>query len=274
MQFVSLRVHCAENLQEILISQLFAIGFDSFQEFEDGFSASCDSMLFSQAEVEEVLSTFEHVSFFIQEEDKVNWNEEWEKHYDPIIVENKCIVRAPFHTMKADFDYEIVVTPKMSFGTGHHATTYLMLAFQMKLDHVGKKILDVGSGTGILSIMASKRGASTITAIDTDSWCIENGEENARLNEIKNINFIEGEISVAPNHPYEVILANINKNVLLAQLGQYAERLVNHGTLIISGFYENDIQDLKSAGLMHQLLPTSIEVRDDWAMLVFSKQSI
>jgi len=148
MDFITVKVTCPADFTDFLISELFEIGFDSFQELEEGFEGSCEESKFDKSKLEEILISYSEVSFTIKEQEKINWNEEWEKNYDPIIIEDKCIVRASFHEPRPDFSYEIVVTPKMSFGTGHHATTYQVLAYQMDLDHVGKKVLDVGTGTG------------------------------------------------------------------------------------------------------------------------------
>jgi ribosomal protein L11 methyltransferase len=272
MSFITIRVHCKEELNDLLIAELFELSFDSFQEFEDGFEGSCPKDDFSEEQLKEVLESYPFVSFEIKEQDKINWNEEWEKNYDPIIVEDKCIVRATFHPARPEFQYEIIVTPKMSFGTGHHATTYQMLAYQMDLDHQDKKVLDVGSGTGILAIMAAKKGAFSLTATDIDDWCIENSEENFSLNDVEGVTLIKGQIEEVKEHDFDIVIANINKNVLLDQMEAYALRLKKGGQLLLSGFYADDVPDLEAEAKKYGLDKLAETTKDNWAMMALTKQ--
>ncbi|WP_425389762.1 50S ribosomal protein L11 methyltransferase [Ekhidna sp.] len=274
MDFVTLKVTCDPVLTDVLIAELFEAGFDSFQEFDDGFEGSCEQSRFDEEKVEILFKEFPNVSFTIKEQEKVNWNEEWEKNYNPITVGNRCIVRASFHTPQPNFEYEIIVTPKMSFGTGHHATTYQVLDYQMNLDHAGKKVLDVGTGTGILAIMAAKRRANTIVATDIDDWCIENSEENFALNSVQDVTLIKGEINEVNPSDFDIVIANINKNVLLDQMSDYADRLKSEGQLILSGFYESDIADLESEANKSGLFRIHSTTRDKWAMLALEKRSV
>lgn len=274
MDFVTIKVTCSEAFTEILMVALFELGFDSFQELGDGFEGSCEHKQFNQKALEDVLNNYTDVAYTLKEEDKTNWNEAWEKNYDPIIVGDKCIVRATFHKPQPQFPYEIIVTPKMSFGTGHHATTYQVLDYQTELNHTDKKVLDVGTGTGILAIMASKRGASRITATDIDDWCIENSEENFALNEVKGVKIIKGQIEQVEESDYDLIFANINKNVLLDQIKSYAARLKPSGKLILSGFYDRDIADLKEEAKKYGLVEDTHTVRDQWAMLALIDPSV
>ncbi len=274
MEFITIKAECPELLKDYLISELFALGFDSFQELADGFEGSIDSKSFDEQKVKEILGPYPEVSYFIKKQEKINWNEEWEKNYDPIVIENRCIVRATFHEPRPELPYEIIVTPKMSFGTGHHATTYQVLAYQMDLDHKGKRVLDVGTGTGILAIMADKKGATRIVATDIDAWCIENSQENFELNSTHQIQLVKGEIEEVADTDFDIVIANINKNILLSQLGEYAMRLKAGGELILSGFYHQDIPDLIEKGKNHFLLKKAESTKDNWAMLVLSKQSI
>ena len=213
-------------------------------------------------------------SSHFKEEEKINWNEEWEKNYDPIDVEGKCLVRATFHDSGENYDYEIIVNPKMSFGTGHHATTYQMLSYQMKLTQEGKKIMDVGCGTGILTIMAAKRGASQLVSTDIDDWCIENSEENFSLNNLSDVKMIKGQIEEVQESDFDIILANINKNVLLDQIQSYSKKLKDGGELILSGFYKDDIPDLEKEALKHGLSKKTETERENWAMMALIKQFI
>ncbi|MEO1253811.1 MAG: 50S ribosomal protein L11 methyltransferase [Bacteroidota bacterium] len=274
MNFVTIKVSCQQDLIDLLISELFEIDFDSFQELADGFEGSCEEKVFSEEKTNTILSQYPDVTFEVKEQEKINWNEEWEKNYDPIIIEDKCIVRASFHKSQPQFEYEIIITPKMSFGTGHHATTYQVLDYQMRLDHTEKKVLDVGTGTGVLTIMAHKRGASKLVATDIDDWCVENSTENFALNKVKDAQIIQGQIDKVEEKEFDLIIANINKNVLLDQIGRYSERIKQEGELILSGFYEDDIHDLISIGNEYQLEKKIHTVRDRWAMLVFIKHSV
>ncbi len=271
MEFITIKVSCSPDLTDVLIAELFELGFDSFQEFDDGFEGSCEQSQFDESKVKAIFENYSNVRFSIKEQEKVNWNEEWEKNYDPIVIGDKCIVRASFHNPQPQFQYEIIVTPKMSFGTGHHATTYQVLDYQMTLDHKGKSVLDVGTGTGILAIMASKRGATTITATDIDEWCIENSEENFALNNVEDVSLIKGQIDEVREDGFDIIIANINKNVLLDQISEYAGRLVEGGQLILSGFYDTDIEDLVVEAQKYGLQKTKITTRDKWSMLVLNK---
>ena len=154
MSFITLTITCDEEKREFLIAELSLFPFDAFEETETGLLASCEKDDYEPEEVKEVLDRYK-VEYQVEEVEKVNWNEEWEKNYDPVIVGDQCIVRATFHEPKPEFPYEIIITPKMSFGTGHHATTWQVLKYQLDLDQTGKKVIDVGCGTGILSIFAA-----------------------------------------------------------------------------------------------------------------------
>ena len=274
MDFITILVSCKEELNDLLIAELFELGFDSFQELEDGFEGSCPQNEFSEDQLKEVFSNYPFASFKIKEQEKINWNKEWEKNYDPIIVDEKCIVRATFHTSRPEFQHEIIVTPKMSFGTGHHATTYQILAYQMELDHLDKKVLDVGSGTGILAIMASQKGATSLTATDIDDWCIENSAENFSLNNVEGVTLIKGQIEEVKDTNFDIVIANINKNVLLDQMEAYGMRLKPEGHLIISGFYTNDVSDLMAEAEKWNLIKVKETNKDNWAMMALTKQEV
>ena len=265
--FITIKVHCSPNLSNYLISWLFEFGFDSFQELADGFEGSCEKKKFDEGKIKKYLSNYSAVSYIIKEQEKINWNQEWEKNYDPIIIHDTCIVRATFHDPQPQFHYEIIITPKMSFGTGHHATTHQILNYQLHLDHLNKNVLDVGTGTGVLAIMAQKRGASNITSTDIDDWCIENSRENFSLNKVTNVQLIQGQIAEVNKKNFDIIIANINKNILLEQIEMYADRLKIGGELILSGFYEEDIDDLLAEGKKYNLQKKEFTVKNRWAML-------
>ena len=274
MEYVQVTLTCLEEYREILIAELAAIGFDSFLETETGIEGYVLQEQFSRDSFDEVISTYRESAALTVVEGvlpKVNWNEEWEKNYDPIEVGKLVYVRASFHSPQPGFQYEIVINPKMSFGTGHHATTFQLLSLQGNIDHQGKRVLDVGSGTGILAIMAHLLGAKEVEAFDIDSWCVDNGNENFELNGLSTQMGLGTIREVKPKGPYELILANINKNVLLDELAIYTSLLAPHGILLLSGFYSEDIDDLNQAASLNGLRLTTQSTKDNWAALEFQK---
>ncbi len=275
MDYVQVSITCLEDYREILIAELAAIGFDSFLETDSGLEAYVPQDLFDRDSFDEVIATYrEPASLTVAEGivPKVNWNEEWEKNYDPIEVDRLVYVRASFHAPQPGFQYEIVINPKMSFGTGHHATTFQLLSMQGKIDHQGKRVLDVGSGTGILAIMAHLLGAKQVEAFDIDSWCVDNGNENFDLNGVTTRMGLGTIREVKPQGPYELILANINKNVLLDELAIYSSLLSSQGLLLLSGFYSEDIDDLVQAAWVQGLFLTMQTTKDNWAALCLQKK--
>ena len=274
MDYVQLTLTCLEEYREILIAELAAIGFDSFLETETGIEAYVLQEQFSRDSFDEVIFTYREPAALTVVEGvlpKVNWNEEWEKNYDPIEVGKLLYVRASFHAAQSGFQHEIVINPKMSFGTGHHATTFQLLSLQGKIDHQGKRVLDVGSGTGILAIMAYLLGAKEVEAFDIDSWCVDNGNENFELNGLSTRMGLGTIREVKPEGPFELILANINKNVLLDELAIYSSLLAPQGILLLSGFYSEDIDDLNQVASLNGLRLTSQSTKDNWAALEFGK---
>ena len=274
MDYVQVSITCLEDYREILIAELAAVGFDSFLETETGFEAYVPQDQFSRDSFDEVIASYREAAALTLVEGimpKVNWNEEWEKNYDPIEVDQLVYVRASFHASQPGFQYEIVINPKMSFGTGHHATTFQLLSMQGKIDHQGKRVLDVGSGTGILAIMAHLLGAKQVEAFDIDSWCVDNGNENFDLNQVATRMGLGTIREVQPKGPYALILANINKNVLLDELEIYASLLTDQGLLLLSGFYSEDIADLVQAASAQGLSLTMQTTKDNWAALCLQK---
>jgi ribosomal protein L11 methyltransferase len=233
--------------QYLLISALGEIGFDTFEELELGFKAYIPEELFDQQVLDEQLLPYKDMFTFSYEITLIrqkNWNEVWESNFEPIEIGSKIYVRATFHEPKPEFEYEIVIDPKMAFGTGHHQTTAMMLALMLENEFDGKKVLDMGCGTGILAIMAAKLGSGDITAIDYDPVCYESTIENSALNNIDNITPLCGSKEVIPNEQYDIILANINRNILLDQMQRYAEVLKTDGEIYFSGFYESPDLDI------------------------------
>ena len=256
------------------MAELANIGFDSFLETETGFDAYILETDLKEQLWQEVIKQYLEVAEIKIEEGilaKVNWNEAWEKNYDPISVKDKVYVRATFHPSGAeDHAHEIVINPKMSFGTGHHATTYLMLEWQNEITHKGKRIMDAGSGTGILAIMAMKLGGDSVTAFDVDEWSVENGKENFEINGFPNLDMQTGDIrSVKTLEKYDLILANINKNVLLDEMEVYAHKLFPGGQLLLSGFYEADIPDIRQQAAKYGMVLKGEKIRNQWASLLF-----
>ncbi|MCQ0110534.1 50S ribosomal protein L11 methyltransferase [Zhouia amylolytica] len=232
---------------EILIAELGSIGFESFVETEDGLLAYINKDEWFENILDEVyiLNNDEFsISYSFKDIEQVNWNEEWEKNFEAIEVDGVCTVRAPFHdTPKTEFD--IVIEPKMSFGTGHHETTHMMIQHLLKMDLEGKKTLDMGCGTAVLAILAEKMGAQHIDAIDIDNWCYLNSLENAERNNCKHITVYEGDASLLEGRAYDLIIANINRNILLRDIPVYVKSLRKEGVLLLSGFYKEDLDQVK-----------------------------
>ena len=275
IDYLAVQIRCGEALKEILIAELSLLDYDSMMETEEGLEAYIDKSLYNEDTLTDVIKKYpdEDISFEVQAVVSRNWNEEWEKNYAPIQVENQIYVRATFHEPQPDVPFEIVINPRMSFGTGHHATTYLMLKNQLEINHKNKRILDAGTGTGILAIMAEKLGAKEVIAYDNNSWSIENAPENLELNNCKNIYIKEGTInSLGLQRQFDVILANINKNVLMEEMNRYAAYLVSDGALVLSGFYQQDETDVVERAMACGLTKSLSSVRNDWCSVVFTKQ--
>ena len=233
--------------QDMLINTLGEVGFDTFEELEFGFKAYIPVDDFDEAKLIEAITPYQEMFTFSYEITLIpqkNWNEVWESNFEPINIRDKIFVRATFHQPRPEIQYEIIIDPKMAFGTGHHQTTSMMLELMLENEFSGKNVLDMGCGTGILAIMASKLGATTVTAIDYDLVCYESTLENAQLNNIANINAMCGSKEVIPNEQFDTILANINRNILLDQIPRYSEVLKAEGELYLSGFYEQPDLDI------------------------------
>jgi ribosomal protein L11 methyltransferase len=272
MYYTRLTVECEADYSEILMAELAEIGFDTFLENASGFEAYVEEDRFDKksfAELKDKYSAVTELKCSFERIEKKNWNEEWEKNYHPIIVDDRCLIRASFHDIPQKYPYEIVITPKMSFGTGHHQTTYLMIRMQMDIDHRDKRVMDAGCGTAILSIMACKLGASEVEAFDIDEWSVVNGKENIDVNGCSTINIQQGKISeVTLAGKFDIVLANINKNVLLAEMGKYSQFMEPKSLLLISGFYTHDIPDLLAEASKHNLKELRRSDRETWATLL------
>lgn len=261
-----------EPASEILIAELGNVGFESFVENQIGVTAYIQKEAYKENILEDIyiLNSEEFsIKYTKNEVAQTNWNAEWEKNFTPIKVDDLVSIRAPFHE-NPNLKYEIVIEPKMSFGTGHHETTHMMVQHLLQLDLENKKVLDMGCGTGILAIFAEMKGAKPIDAIDIDNWCYENSLENVSRNNCKNISVYEGDSSLLINKKYDVIIANINRNILLMDMKVYINCLKENGILLLSGFYQEDIPIIDAEVSKYNLnLDTYIE-RNNWVALKYN----
>ncbi|MDX1277835.1 50S ribosomal protein L11 methyltransferase [Oceanihabitans sediminis] len=256
---------------EILIAELGYAGFESFVETEDGVTAYIQKEEWK----EEILNDIQileseefDISYTFDEIEQTNWNEEWEKNFNPIVVDDLCSVRAPFHE-KPNTKFDIVIEPKMSFGTGHHETTHMMLQHILQNDFTNKTVLDMGCGTGVLAVLAEMKGATKLDAIDIDNWCYLNSLENVQRNNCNNISVYEGDASLLEGKKYDIIIANINRNILLNDMETYAKSLNENGMLFLSGFYNNDIPAIEEKCNKNMLKLTEKLEKNNWVALKF-----
>ena len=256
---------------EILVAELGEKPFESFIESEEGVVAYIQKQSWS----EDVLSGIQilenpdfAITYTIEEIEQVNWNEEWEKNFEAIDVDGKCHVRAPFHP-KTNAEFDIVIEPKMSFGTGHHETTHMMIQHLLQTDVSGLKTLDMGCGTAILAILAEMKGAEPIDAIDIDNWCYLNSIENAERNHCKHITVYEGDAALLKAKKYDLIIANINRNILLNDMQSYVDCLEKDGILLLSGFYEEDIPFINASCTEKGLTYVKKFQRNNWVSLKY-----
>ena len=258
---------------EILIAELAEREFESFVEKENGLLAYIQKKDWYENILEGISILQNHdfrIEYSLREIEQQNWNATWEQNFEPIVVGNQCRVRAPFHE-KQEFKYDIVIEPKMSFGTGHHETTRMMLQHILDNDFLGKTVLDMGCGTGVLAILTEMCGASKVDAIDIDPWSFRNTRENIRRNNCTKINVIKGDSSILGDKKYDVIMANINRNVLLQDIPFYATGLISGGLLFLSGYYFKDVPTIREKCIEHGLIFQSNLQEGDWVAAVFSK---
>jgi len=260
-----------EPAVEILIAELGYAGFESFVETEEGVTAYIQKEEWQDNILDDihVLNSDEfEISYTHEDIEQTNWNEEWEKNFKPIVVDATCSVRAPFHD-KPNTQYDIVIEPKMSFGTGHHETTHMMIQHILSNDVAGKSVLDMGCGTGVLAILAEMKGAKPIDAIDIDNWCYLNSLENVERNNCSEISVYEGDATLLKEKQYDVIIANINRNILLRDLKIYISCLNGNGILFLSGFYSHDIPVIEQECNLHGLKLKKTLQRNNWVSLKF-----
>ncbi|WP_069659411.1 50S ribosomal protein L11 methyltransferase [Arcticibacter eurypsychrophilus] len=260
--------------QDLLIHSLGEAGFDTFEESETGFKAYISLDQAKSLNIDEVLSPFKEQFDFSHERNLIpgkNWNEVWESNFEPLTIKDACYIRATFHAPHPEYPYEIVIDPKMAFGTGHHQTTAMVMEFILEMDFKDKRVLDMGCGTGILAILAAKRGATDLTAIDYDPLCYDSTLENTSHNGAGFIKVLLGSKEAIPAVQYDYLLANINRNILLDQMERYSEALVKGGILILSGFYKADCEILLKEARKYSLILVDQKLTDDWASLKLVK---
>jgi ribosomal protein L11 methyltransferase len=261
-----------EPATEMLIAQLGYVGFESFVEQDHGVTAYIQKQEWNSKILDDVFllhSNEFNITFEHNEIVQTNWNEEWEKNFNPIQVDDLVSIRAPFHANPL-LQFDIVIEPKMSFGTGHHETTHMMVQHLLALDLDTKKVLDMGCGTGILAIFAEMKGAKPIDAIDIDSWCYENSLENIQRNNCNHITVYEGDASLL-KEKYDVIIANINRNILLSDMKTYTDCLNENGVLLLSGFYKEDIVIIEDEVTKHGVTFETMIQRNNWVALKYVK---
>ena len=268
----SFSVSSSQDDADILIAELGAVGFESFEETQNGIYAYITKDDWNQSLLKEVTSLQkEGLSLSsVNEIAPENWNETWESNFQAIVVDDICTVRAPFH-QPASTKIDIVIEPKMSFGTGHHQTTHLICQLMLSMDFQEKTVLDMGSGTGVLAILAERLGAGHIVAIEIEEWSAENILENVALYASQHITAIHGGAADIPSQGFDIILANINKNVLLDQLPQYSAASAPGAVLLLSGFFVTDAPDLVAAAAAVGFQWVRTETRDNWAVVLFNK---
>ena len=274
MNYVELNIACSEELAEILVAELAEYPFESFVTEIDTLKAYIphERMADCYDRVEALLARYgvgEHHYIVIESQ---NWNALWESNFPPVEVDGVVAIRAPFHEPYPDYRFDIVITPKMSFGTGHHATTYLMSRTTASRDFTGKRVLDMGSGTGVLAIIAAKCGAESVDAVDIDEWAYENCVENCAENGVGDkVAAYLGDVRQIHGKKYDAILANINRNILLGDMPHYVESLNEGGELIMSGILEGDISTIRSRAEGLGLTFVNSDLKDEWAVVVTKK---
>ncbi|WP_300793583.1 50S ribosomal protein L11 methyltransferase [uncultured Bacteroides sp.] len=262
---------CNETITDILSALTAEIGFESFVECEGGMQAYIQQSLFDEEALKNIVADFPipdtKITYTITEPEDKDWNEEWEKNFfQPIVIEDRCVIHSTFHKDYPKAEYDIVINPQMAFGTGHHETTSSILGELIDADLKGKSVLDMGCGTSILAILASMRGADPVTAIDIDDWCVNNSRDNIALNNINNITVELGDASLLEGRkPFDVIIANINRNILLNDMAAYTACMHKGSEIYMSGFYVQDIDAIRSKGESLGLKFVHYREKNNWA---------
>ncbi len=272
---IDFKVNPLEEGSDILIAQLSELGFESFVNTDIGIMAYIPANLFDKQKLDnlQVLNDKQifTISYNINNIPAQNWNALWESNFEAVVIANRCYVRAPFHPQKPEYEFELLIEPKMSFGTAHHETTSLVIQLMLEMDLKEKTLLDMGCGTGILAILAYKKGAKDIVAIDNDDWAFENTKENIEKNNTI-IKAMLGDAKLIANMKFDVIIANINRNILLNDISSYAKSLNENGILVMSGFYEDDLPVIKKASEENGLSHNKHLVNNNWVAVSFKKK--
>lgn len=276
MNYVEVQLELDSDFTEILMAELAEAGFESFVETDEGLSAYIPEEDFNETVLQELIAKYSETTAIAsswKSLERKNWNEEWERSYEPIEVGKEIRVRATFHEPDPGFTYDLLIQPKMSFGTGHHETTWLVMNEQLNLPQDGLSIMDVGCGTGILAILASKLGAKSLLGFDIDEWAVENTAENFAMNGLgEEAEVFKGTINEVPaDRKFGGILANINRNILLDEIPKYVSHLLPGGWLVTSGFYEMDQADIENCGAENGLTKLRSNTRNQWATVIFEK---
>ncbi|MBQ4548679.1 MAG: 50S ribosomal protein L11 methyltransferase [Bacteroidales bacterium] len=263
-----------EILKDMFMELLGTIGFDSFMDTDDGFEAYCKEQDYNETELDEILQMEQFANVSLLKKELIpdqDWNATWEASYEPVVINELCRIRAPFHQVEGSYKYDLIIEPKMSFGTAHHETTSQIIELMLQSDFTGLDVLDMGSGTGVLAILSKKLGSATTVAIDNDEWAYRNALDNIRLNDENEIVVELGDADSLNNRQFDLILANINRNILLRDMKEYVKCLLDGGKIFFSGFYEEDLKliakEAESLGLKY----ISHVTKNNWTAAVFMK---
>jgi ribosomal protein L11 methyltransferase len=259
-----------KDFQDVLIALLGEMGYEGFEQEDEQLHAFIGEAAFDETALKELLDAHA-LPYTTQQIEERNWNEEWEKNFQPVVVDGFCAIRAHFHPPMPEVEHELIITPKMSFGTGHHATTYMMLQAMRALDWRGKRVLDFGTGTGVLAILAERLGAGSVVAIDNDDWSIENALENVAENACTRIEVLKRDQVADLEVPFDVILANINKHVIVKQLGALVQQLRQDGVILLSGLLQDDAEDIDTEAAKNNLSVSGRMTKGSWICLKTGK---
>ena len=260
-----------DRLSDIIVAKLNEIEFESYVETEDGVNAYIQEQLYNKEKLNLVLSDLQNLFSFdysIKDIKQENWNSKWEESIEPVEINEQCVIRSQFHK-KVDCDYEIIITPKMSFGTGHHETTFLMMNEMFFLNFKGKSVLDMGCGTGVLAILSKMLGSATTLGIDIDEWSYDNSKENAKLNNVESIEFLLGNVSSITGK-FDIVLANINRNIILSDIDKYLDAMNKNSDILLSGFLLSDVEIIREKAESLGLSFLSHKNKNKWNLLHFT----
>ncbi len=280
MDYIEVYIALPTEAQEIISAELAELGYESFLQEERALKAYITRSAFQENHLANLKQEYQDqipFDYTHQVVEAANWNARWEASFEPVIVEDQCIIKSSFHQVNQSYPYEITINPKMSFGTGHHETTQMMVEHQLQIPHQGKRVMDVGCGTAVLAILATKLGAQEVIAFDTDEWAYNNSQENILVNQAEPVRIFWGNIQeVLPlanrQASFEIILANINRNVLLEEIPIYEGYLSPGGSLVLSGFYQSDFETIHQLASRHHLSLAKQILRNRWMSLRYTKE--